>query len=87
MMAGYSAFVKKGTSTSANIFKPSTTAKMSAVPDLFDNLLREASDKRRTTSSEGMETEEGVSAPATEAPGQVIGPHLIPAKKPAPPTE
>ena len=48
MKMGYGAFVKKGTASSAVIFKPSVPARMSDEPDLFDSLMRitkESSDK------------------------------------------
>merc|ERR1712176_28508 len=64
MKAGYSAFVKKGTSTTANVFKPSVTAKMTEEPNLFDNLLRETKDKQNeVVTSESVEMSEELPPP------------------------
>ena len=87
MKAGYSAFVKKGTSATADVFKPSVTSRMTEEPDLFDNLLREASDKQKEGStSEPVEMTEEPPAPALQS---MIGPAapLIPLVQPPPPPD
>ncbi len=87
MKAGYSAFVKKGTSTTANVFKPSVTAKMTEEPNLFDNLLRETKDKQNeVVTSESVEMSEELPPPDLQP---MIGPTapLIPLVQPPPPPD
>lgn len=82
MKAGYSAFVKKGTSTTANVFKPSVTSRMTEEPDLFDNLLRETTTKQKEGANDSMETDDNPVEP-------IIGPvvPMIPLVKPPPPPD
>ena len=90
MKAGYSAFVKKGTSTTANVFKPSVTSQMTEEPDLFDHILRETSDKQKVgVPSESVEMIEVKEEVIPEVEQLIIGPTapLIPLVPPPPPPE
>jgi len=86
MKAGYSAFVKKGTSTTANVFKPSVTSKMTEEENLFDNLLRETKTKQNVVSTSDDPVE--MSDDSSVLP-PIIGPTvpLIPLVQPPPPPD
>ena len=77
MMKGYSAFVKKGTAASSEIFKPTVTSHMSVEENLFDNLMKQASDVQQSVSEVEVEMTEDVTHSGAQDKSGVLGAHSL----------